>query len=369
MAAQAGGRELILLLDERSAQGGSFPSGARIETVRVREAPTAAAAADRSRALGDLWRFRTAAAKLRPDVLFFPAVYTFFPVPSGVPALVTLHDAIAENRPGEIFANPFRRALWGLKMRVALRQATRIATVSEYSRRQIANTFRLPSAGIDVLGEGVSERFRPVRDKEKLRSALARAGLTPADRYLLYVGGVSPHKNLAGLVAAVALLRDRGEGAPLIICGDIEGDSFHSSYGRLRTLISRLGAEELVRFSGYVPDEELPALYSGALAVVLPSFDEGFCLPAAEAMACGAPTAAARAGALPDTLGPAAIYFDPAGAESIAGALARISGSTSERDRLRAAGLERAKLYRWDAAAERTWLALGRCVRAGRDSS
>ena len=142
---------------------------------------------------------------------------------------------------------------------------------------------------------------------------------------------------------------------PLVVCGEIREDPFYSAYPELQSLAGDLDLGRLLRFTGYVSDAELAALYSGARAVVLPSFDEGFCLPAAEAMACGAPVAASSAGALPETLGPAAVYFDPHDPKSIAAALEALIGSDEERERLRAAGLERAESYRWDEAAANAW--------------
>ncbi len=358
MARRSGEHELVLLIDESSAGRACLPPGIRVETVATDAAPAEQAAAHSSRSLRDLRRFRAAAARLRPGAFFFPAVYSYFPVAAGPRAVVVLHDAIAENRPADIFPNRRSRWLWNLKVRMALRRANCIATVSEYSRGQVAATFGLDPASVAVLGEGVGDEFVPDQDAGTTARALGRAGLAPGDRYLLYVGGVSPHKNLEGLVAALAALYGRGKAVPLVICGEVERDPFHSAAPDLMRLVGDLGLTEFVRFSGFVPDEELPALYAKASVVALPSFDEGFCLPAAEAMACGAPVAASRAGALPETLGPAGAYFDPHDVVSIADALESLLQDSDLRARLRAAGLERAAGYRWDAVAQRTWRVL-----------
>lgn len=354
MAEESRGHELTLLIDSASANRASLPSNVNVATVATAESPAAAASALGSRSLLDLWRFSRAAARLLPDAIFFPAVYSFFPVTGSTPAVVTFHDAIAEERPADIFPTRRSRLFWNLKVRMALRQASRVATVSEYARGRIAAAFGLPPDEIAVLGEGVGKEFRPVHDEQ----ALQRWGLSSDSPYLLYVGGVSPHKNLDGLVRALARLREGGRSERLVICGDYQGDPFHSSYRELRGLIGRLGLDEWVRFTGFVPDADLAVLYSAASAVVLPSFDEGFCLPAAEAMACGAPVAAARRGALPETLGTAAVFFDPADPTSIAATLGELLSSGEARQNLRNAGVERARLFRWPDVAAHTWQTL-----------
>jgi len=121
---------------------------------------------------------------------------------------------------------------------------------------------------------------------------------------------------------------------------------------------AELGVSDRVHFAGYVADDDLPALLSGALAFVFPSLYEGFGMPALEAMACGAPVLASNSSSLPEIAGDAALLIDPLDTAAIAGGLARLAGDAALRAGLRARGLTRAAGYTWDRCAERTLAAL-----------
>jgi glycosyltransferase involved in cell wall biosynthesis len=117
---------------------------------------------------------------------------------------------------------------------------------------------------------------------------------------------------------------------------------------------AELGVAERVRFTGYVADEDLPALLSGALAFVLPSLYEGFGMPVLEAMACGAPVLASNTSSLPEIAGDAALLVDPTDTAALADGLARLAANAELRDELRARGLARAAAFTWDRCAEET---------------
>jgi glycosyltransferase involved in cell wall biosynthesis len=119
-------------------------------------------------------------------------------------------------------------------------------------------------------------------------------------------------------------------------------------------LRASLGLADAVTFTGYVPGDHLVALYNAASVAVLPSFSEGFGLPALEAMACGAPVAASRRGSIPEVVGEAGVLFDPADPDDMARALESVLADETLRQRLRAAGLARAALFSWETAAART---------------
>src|SRR5262249_12915989 len=152
-------------------------------------------------------------------------------------------------------------------------------------RSDIAAAFRIPESEIRVVREGPDPSFRPVEDRAALRAVLERYRL-PADTPLvLYVGGISPHKNLPGLFPAPARpLPSPGPAWHAVLVGDYENDSFFGCHQELVELGRRLGLDGRVTFTGFVPDEHLVALYSAATLLVLPSFNEGFGLPVVEAM-------------------------------------------------------------------------------------
>jgi glycosyltransferase involved in cell wall biosynthesis len=356
MVAGSRGHAITLFVDAQTAATHALPAGCRVEVVGTSEQPTQAASAEGSRRVGDLWRLSRRASAARSDVLFFPAVYSYYPLLGRRPTVVAFHDAIAEEHPALVMPAARGRMLWRAKTWLARRQATCLLTVSESARDQIVSAFGYPRARIHVVAEAAGAEFRPLRDDERPSvDAVRRTYGLPADAPLVvYVGGLSPHKNLEGLLQAMARLRGRGANAHLAIVGDPAADGFLSAHASLSALRASLGLTDAVTFTGYVPGDHLVALYNAASVAVLPSFSEGFGLPALEAMACGAPVAASRRGSIPEVVGEAGVLFDPADPEDMARALASVLADEALRRRLRAAGLERAALFSWETAAART---------------
>lgn len=352
MVASSPEHEFVLVADRQTAQDGSFPPGAQLVAVETREQPTQAAAADGARSPLDLWRMGRAVARLPLDVFFFPAVYSYFPLLRRVPTAVVFHDAIAEQHPGLIFPGVRSRWLWNLKTWLARRQADRLVTVSESARAQIAAAFGLPESDIHVVTEGPNAAFRPLDDADALRRVRAKYRLPVDQPLILYVGGISPHKNLQGLLHALDRLRQAGP-VPwhAALVGDYAHDSFFGCYQELTALGGRLGLTERVTFTGFVPNDDLVALYNAATLLVLPSFSEGFGLPVVEAMACGLPVAASRRGSLPEVLGPAGVLFDPDDPAGMADALRGLLEDPSLRAAFRAEGFRRLERFSWKASA------------------
>lgn len=360
MAAARGDRELVLVVDAQTAATAEFPVGVEVCEVQVSTPPIEAASAEGSRSLIDLWRFRQAVVRLQPDVIFFPAVYSFFPVPSDIPALVTVHDVIAETHPEQIFNSMRSRWLWNQKVRAALRSSKRLATVSQNARGRIAKAFSRKSNEIAVVGEGVDERFQR-QDESKQAAVREQFGIAADERILLYVGGISPHKNIAALIRSLRLLVERGAADwRLLLVGEVDRDSFYSAHKEVRGAIRDCGLEERVTFAGYVDDPTLAALYSAARMLVLPSLDEGFGLPAAEAMACGAPVAASNRGALPEVVGGAGVLFDPLDESAMATAIEQLLTDDVLHAGCARIGVERAKQHRWSTVAVKVFSELDR---------
>jgi glycosyltransferase involved in cell wall biosynthesis len=190
-------------------------------------------------------------------------------------------------------------------------------------------------------------QFRPVDPA----AVLARYGL--AEPYLLFVGSLEPRKNLPALLSAWGEVRQRFSTAELVIAGGRSPVFRPALNGQGKIL-----CHERVRFLGAVPDSELPALYSGAAALLLPSLYEGFGLPVMEAMACGVPVISSSAGALKEAAGAAALLIDPADAEGLAGAIERILTDEGLRADLRQKGFERSASFPWSRTADRTWTIL-----------
>jgi glycosyltransferase involved in cell wall biosynthesis len=233
---------------------------------------------------------------------------------------VVIHDAAALRHPGW-YSPGYARWQRAVLPRIAKR-AHVVITVSDFSRRELHELLHVDA---HVVPGGVDQRFRPTADPEPAKAALQ------LDRpYVLTVASQTARKNLASLDALCRRLGN--EGMELVAAGG-DRPQFQSEAG-----------SGPARPLGHVPDAHLPGLYAGASAFVLPSWHEGFGLTCLEAMACGVPVVAARAGALPETCGDAALYADPNEPEDIARQVLRAIGD----DALGAEGRRRAAEFTWE---------------------
>jgi glycosyltransferase involved in cell wall biosynthesis len=295
------------------------------------------------------------------DIFFFPSVYTFFPLMRPLRAVVVIHDVIAEHYPSLVLGRRSSVLFWRLKLALAIRQAPVILTVSDHSRRGIIDYFGITPERVRTVHEAPDPIFRPLEAPRQLADILP-ACVLPRDtgRYLLYVGGLSPHKNLHLLLDAFDYLLTQHEfpDLRLLLVGDYQGDAFHSAYESLRQAVHRKRLEDRVCFTGYVPDEVLVDLYNQAEVLILPSLEEGFGLPAFEAAACGTPVVTSSAGPAANLLGPAAWAFPPDDVRALTNGLRDLLNDATRRFDMGNAGRERARSFSWEQAASQTHMVL-----------
>ncbi len=284
-----------------------------------------------------------------PRVLFVPAHV----VPLAHPrTVVTIHDLGYLYYP-EAHTSSSRWYLdWST--RYSARVARRVIAVSAATARDLTARYGVPAAKIRVVHHGVDPAFRPVTDRAAVDAALVRHDLAGPAPYLLFVGTLQPRKNLGMLVEAFARMRvawpESAGPAPRLALGGKKGWLYDTLFAQVKDR----GLEDAVRFLGYVPDGDLPALYSGAAAAVLPSLYEGFGMPALEALACGTPLLAADASSLPEVAGDAALLLDPRDPEAWAAAMTRVLTEPDLRADLARRGLPRAATFTWARTAAET---------------
>lgn len=349
--------EIVVFIDRPSAaSAASVPACFETVLVEVGEAPTQAASATGRRRLRDMLAMGKAVAKAGIDLIYFPATYTFFPIWNVKHVVVTMHDTLALAHPELVFPTWQGRLSWAIKEHAAACWADRIVTVSESARLDLLAWFRMPSEKVCVVSEGPGPEFRPQPSGLESDTVLARYGLEPGGRYVLYVGGLSPHKNLSRLIEAFAAAAPAD--VRLVLVGDT-GDVFHTHVPELRAAVERFGLEGRVVFTGFVPDDDLAYLYSRAYVLAHPSLMEGFGLPPIEAMACGTPVISSTAGSLPEVVGDAGLFFEPTDVGAIATAVQRIFEDPVGRDELAQTALRRAAQFTWANSARALLAAFG----------
>lgn len=298
------------------------------------------------RALWDQTVFRFIAARQKPDILFFP-IQDGLLYPSGK-QIVTVHDLhylhFDNSMPDCRQEIPsFRTRLYQYKMPHILKRSTAVVAVSESTKQDLVASFGINPDKIHVIYNGYDElRFHIV---ENPQPRLDRYGLL-AGKYFLFVGSILKHKNISRLVQAFARLDIEDT---LVIAGSCKDIA---CLEEIKNIAAGLGVSDArLRYLDYVADEDLPYLYNGACAFVLPSLHEGFGVPIIEAMACGTPVITSNCSAMPEVAGDAALLVDPLSVENIAAAMSKILENKEYADALRMAGLERARKFRWSQSA------------------
>jgi len=260
------------------------------------------------------------------------------------PSVLTVHDLIFH-----LFPQHHKRLnRWYLNAALPryCRHADAIICVSRHSKGDLVQLWDVDPDKVHVVYEAADPRFRPVPPAQ-VAAVRARYGLP--ERYLLTVGTIEPRKNLGRLLDALAQLRATGEDVRLVVVG-----SMGWLYQDFLDKLARFEPRHAVVQPGFVPDADLPAVYSGATMTVMASLYEGFGLPVLESMACGTPVVSSRAASLPELGGGAARYFDPENVDQMAAVIGAVWRDPDRRQDMRTRGLAQAARFSWARAAEET---------------
>jgi alpha-1,3-rhamnosyl/mannosyltransferase len=285
--------------------------------------------------LNQVCRNRKHGIDLYHETAFTPARVTAVPTVFSMYDLSLMH--YRETHPAD------RVRLFDYFIRTRLKYARHVLTISQFIRQEIMDTFNLPGFRVSSVPLAPDPQFYP---RAAQITARVRAYYHLPEQYLLCVGSLEPRKNIALIIDALAVA---GNDIPLVLTG-------WSGWGDKAWMekIDAAGLKNRVFFTGHVPDPDLSAIYTGAAALVYPSFYEGFGLPVLEAMACGCPVICSHAASLPEAAGDAALFIDPFDADSLAHAIDTLVPDKSLRQRMTTAGLARAAQFTWEKTACQT---------------
>lgn len=289
--------------------------------------------------------------RYQPDLFLSPDGY--ISLSAHVPTLAVIHDLNFEHRPGDL---PFfTRNYYRFFFKRFARKATRIATVSEFSRQDISRQYGIRPEKIDVVYNGASEGFRPLSRDEIEHT---RQNFSEGKPYFLFVGSLHPRKNLINLFAAFDLFKiQTGRSHKLLIAG---GKQWWTR--ELQTSFNKMKHKKDVIFTGRVSEDTLHRLTASAFALIYVSFFEGFGIPIIEAMQSGVPVITSNITSMPEVAGDAALLANPYDPTSVAAAMQQLNNDENLRQSLIGRGLERARLFSWDHSADLLWNSISKTM-------
>lgn len=292
--------------------------------------------------------FRKALRENGCDLAHIPSYRRIVAAP-GVPQVATIHDCAPFRLAGKY---DFLRMFYGTQVVTRLaRRCARVIAVSEATAADIRHFFRMPEEKLRVVYNGIDHsRFKPL-DAEAVGKRLPQTTVWN-DGWFLYVARLEhPGKNHLRLIKAYELATSKAS-API---GNLvlAGADWHGAK-EIHAAVAASPLRDRIIRAGFVPEEDLPAWYSGAKALVFPSLFEGFGLPPVEAMACGCPVLCSGRGSLKEVAADAALIFDPENVEEMAAAILETSANPASREALIRAGLRRANDFRWELCARQT---------------
>ena len=282
--------------------------------------------------------------KIQPDIFLSPDAY--LSLKTNCKTLLVIHDLNFEHYPENMPAL-VRKYYTYFTPRFA-RKATRIATVSHFSKSDIVKQYTIDPAKIDVVYDGANEKFKPLSAAEKLSAMKQYAG---GRDYFVFIGALNPRKNLVNLFRAFDIYRkDANTNAKLVVVGEKMWWT-----GEIKSTFDQMKFKAEVIFTGRLEMEELYRVVGAALAMTYVSYFEGFGIPIVEAFYAGTPVITSNTTSMPEVAGDAALLVDPFNPQDIAGAMKKLTFDTALRQSLIAKGNQQSQLFSWENTAKNLW--------------
>ncbi|MDO8513833.1 MAG: glycosyltransferase family 1 protein [bacterium] len=278
--------------------------------------------------------------------------YTNFnhPIFSKTPFVVTIHDLIMSLYPvGRKQKNPIRKLAYDYIMKHAARSARKVIVPSVASKEDVVRMLGAKPDDVVVTYEAVDSEYDG-KTNEKIRKEIL-GQYKIQEPYLLFISQWRPHKGIIPLLEAYEILKEQYEDEINLVIGGKQNVDFPEIIAKAEEVRKKVGG---VVMTGFIPEEDLPAIYDGAMIYVLASLYEGFCLTHLEAMAAGVPVATSNTSCMPEVLQDAAEYFDPRDPHNIARVLDKLINNKNRRDELVQLGKEQVKKYSWRKMASET---------------